>query len=237
MSAGPLVIIQAREASTRLPRKIHADIEGLSMLLRVCQRVALSGLPFVVAMPQPGDNEDDVLSRYVRVCRRSPDYDPLIRVTADCPLWDHTVAGYALNQYRTLAVDYVGTRPDMDGLDVEVFSRAALLTADLGTHGRAREHVTPWLRRNLRAHTFTWAPAPLRWSVDDQSGLDFVREVYRSCVHCANGVSHHTNAPDSIGGPDRILVVDLHQMTHGGLEECAAADILKTRMGGEVYTR
>ena len=230
-----LTVIQARDGGTRLPGKIRADIGGQPMLARVVERVSQIGLPFVVAMPQPGDNENDVLSRYVRVARANPGVDAFVRITADCPLLDVSLAGFVVNTFRSGSHDFVGTHPDMDGLDVECFSRAALLACDLAAHGRAREHVTRWMRKNLSPTIVNWAPAPLRWSVDDQVGLDFVRRVFAACPHCAGAVPHHTNAGQSIGGRDRTLVLDLHHMPAGDLAECAAADILRERVGGPTY--
>lgn len=230
-----LTLIQARDTSTRLPGKIRADIAGQPMLARVVERVSQLGLPFIVAMPQPGDNEDDVLSRFVRVARSNPNVDAFVRITADCPLLDISVCGFVINTFRMGGTDFVGTHPDMDGLDVECFSRTALLACDLAAKGRAREHVTRWMRRNLSPTIINWAPKPLRWSVDDESGLLFVRRVYEACSHCASGVPRHTNAGGSIGGRDRILVLDLHQVPDGGLVECTAADILRERVGGATY--
>ena len=231
-----LAVIQARDGSTRLPGKIRADIGGASMLAQVVHRVSLTGLPFVVAMPQPGDNEDDVLSRFVRIARKNPLADAFVRITADCPLLDSSVVGFVVGIFRREgACDFAGTHPDMDGLDCEVFSRAALLTCDLAAHGRAREHVTSWMRRNLSPVIVNWAPSPLRWSVDDVGGLDFVRRVYGACELCARGVPHHTNSATGIGGVDRTLVIDLHQTEDGGLAECRAADILRERVGGPTY--
>ena len=231
-----LTVIQARRGGTRLPGKINMDLgDGASMLSHVVHRVSLIGLPFVIAYPPPDLKESDVLGRFVRIARRNPEVDAFVRITADCPLLDPSVAGYVVNTYRGGSTELVGTTPEMDGLDVECFSRAALLACDLAAHGRDREHVTRWMRKNLRTQTVNWAPAPLRWSVDDWAGLAFVRTVYAACDLCKRGVPHHTNASGSIGGADRTLVVDVHHVADGGLAECTAADLLKTRMGGAVY--
>lgn len=232
-----LVIVQAREASTRLPLKIYAEIEGQSMLARVTARAALLG-PFTVAMPHPElEDENDVLSRFARVARANPSAEAFVRITADCPLLDVGVAGFVINSYRDRQndLDFVGTAPEMDGTDCEVFSRTALMLADMNARGKAREHVTLWMRKHLGARVINMAPEPLRWSVDTQEDLDFVRAVYRECGHCAAAVPHHTNAGGSIGGTNRTLVVDLHQVEDGSLAECTAADLKKARMGGKPY--
>jgi hypothetical protein len=46
------------------------------------------------------------------------------------------------------------------------------------------------------------------------------------CPHCRAGLPHHTNAVDSIGGPNgRHTIWELHVGTGGGLVECWAAPI------------
>ena len=183
-----LILIQARENSTRLPGKIKADLEtppGISMLAHVCARANVLG-PFIIAMPGPQEQEHDVLSRFARIAREHPDADAFVRITADCPLLDVGVAAHVINLYRGGGHDFVGTTPEMDGLDVEVFSQTALLMADLNARGRyAREHLTRWMRRNLSPLLICLVDEPCRWSVDDSAGLAFVREVYRTCEHCA----------------------------------------------------
>lgn len=233
-----LILIQARENSTRLPNKINADLgtpPGVSMLAHVVARASVLG-PFVIAKPGPQEQEHDVLSRFARIARANPEADAFVRITADCPLLDVGVAAYVINLYRGGGNDFVGTTPEMDGLDCEVFSRTALMMADLNARGRyAREHLTHWMRRNLRPLLVSLVPEPIRWSVDDQDGLDWMRRVYAACPHCATGVPRHTNAHGSIGGADRVLVPELHHMPAGDLAECQAHDILKERIGGSVY--
>lgn len=230
-----LAVIQARDGGTRLPGKIKMDVGGASMLAQVVHRVSLVGLPFVVAYPPPELQENDVLGRFTRIARKNPHVDAFVRITADCPLLDPSVVGFLVNNFRLGYNDFVGTSPDMDGLDCEVFSRAALLACDLAAKGRAREHVTRWMRRNLSPVIVNWAPAPLRWSVDDAAGLDFVRRVYAACNLCARAVPRHTNAAGSIGGADRHLCLDLHQTEDGGLAACTAEEILRERVGGPTY--
>jgi len=232
-----LVVVQAREHSTRFPGKINAPLGDTTMLGQVVKRASLLG-PLTIAYPPADLPEEDVLGRFARIARKNREIDTFVRITADCPLLDAGVGGFIINAYRERNndLDFVGTAPSMDGLDVEVFSRTALRTADLNATSREdREHVTRWMRRNLGALIVNMAPAPLRWSVDTPEDLDFVRMVYDLCDLCRRGVPHHTNAGSSIGGRDRVLVVDLHQVEDGGLAECCAADLKKERMGGEPY--
>ena len=70
-----------------------------------------------------------------------------------------------------------------------------------------------------------------RGNFADRDWRVFSRLVAMQCALCRMGVPHHTNAGSSIGGSDRHFVLDLHESTGGGLEECTAADILQERAG------
>ncbi len=237
--SSPLVIIQARLNSKRLPNKIHADICGLSMLGHVVMRASRIA-PVVVAFPKDTEDENDVLSRYARVARANPEADPIIRITADCPMLDSGLGTGLLDRFSFGQFDVLSTSPEFDGLDVQLFTRVALRNADMFAQSRyEREHVVPWMKRHLLYEEVTLRGPALRWSVDDEEGLAFVRRVLEACDHCRRGVPHHTNAATSIGGPDRSPVWDLHQLdepsNRGGLVECTAHEILMSRTGGEVY--
>lgn len=238
----PLVLIQAREGGTRFPGKINQWIGSRRMWEHVAHRVRLSGLRYLVCRPEdwPEVPEEDVLGRFAAVMRLIDDlgeyYDPLIRITADCPLLDHglltgMLTGYLVNGPE----DLLETGPEWDGLDVQIFSAAMLWRAhEAAIEPSDREHVTPWMKRNGRSREVP-LNTTLRWSVDDSEGLEFVREVFRLCEHCEAGVPRHTNASGSIGGSDRHPIWDLHHLGRGDLAECQAFDLLKTRMGGPIY--
>ena len=241
-----LAIVQARTASTRLPGKVLETIHHLTMVERVLHRAAHVVGYDHVALAVPHSDVDlgsywdntvwgsngDVLSRFVGVANCFPEYNAFVRFTADCPLLDVGVSRSAVDVFERRQAEIVSTSPDMDGLDTEVFTRHALMEAYDHATGTEREHVTLWMKRHLPYHEITMPRlGPIRWSVDDAGGLEFVRRVVGACLDCALGVPHHTNAGASIGGGDRSLVIDLHTGTGGGLVECTAADILRERMG------
>lgn len=238
-----LVIVQAREHSTRLPGKIHKLLSpGESMLYHVCKRAQKLGDVFV-ATPPPDLDENDVLRRFFRVLDR-PEYrdtvTTVVRITGDCPLLDWQFS-LSLLDYKLQHPElfYVGTGPELDGLDTEVFSLGGLVvTAMVDGGGRSREHVTSYMRTHDVPKKIVTFPnqGPFRWSVDDEAGLAFVRQVFAACDLCRRGVPHHSNALGSIGGMDgRAPRWDLHAADDGGLVECTAYEIRLTRMGGEVY--
>lgn len=233
-----LVVVQARENSTRLPRKIHMELSGgESMLYHVCKRAEKLGDVFVATPPKDLD-ENDVLSRFWRVAEMHPTVDTFVRITADCPLLDWQFSLSLLDYFQSHEVDFVGTGPELDGLDTEVFSAHTLLMTHKLAGGADREHVTRYMRRYLQRQKIVTFPGqgPFRWSVDDAEGLEFVREVFAACGLCRAGVPHHSNAVGSIGGMDgRAPRWDLHAGADGGLVECTAYELRLSRMGGPVY--
>lgn len=229
----PLVIVQSRLTSTRCPGKVMMDLSpGRTMLSHVVKRArGIAATTVAHAESFPDLDENDVLSRYVRVVSFTPLADPIIRVTGDCPLLDTGLGLGILARYYLTGAPYVGTSPEYDGLDVEVFSRTLLLEADNVTPKAAREHVTPWMKFHPSAVEVSLMGPSIHWSVNTMDDVAFVREVFKACEHCREGVPRHTNSLTSIGGGDRHPVWELHHLDRGDLAECTAFDILKGRMG------
>ena len=201
-------IIQARMGSTRLPGKSLADLAGKPMALRVVERVRRSRLANLTALATTTDAADDplasaaadwgalcvrghptdVLDRY-RQAAEVLDADVIARVTGDCPMLDPDVLDQVIERFLAGDCDYASnvlryTYPD--GLDVEVFSRAALERAWREAEKPSeREHVTPYLRlhpsfrRASVENAVDLSGRQLRWTVDDPADLTFARAVYR----------------------------------------------------------
>ena len=126
-----------------------------------------------------------MLDRYYQAAREAG-ADIVIRVTGDCPLVDPALVELVLECYRAGGVDYASnTCPPTfpDGLDVEVFSFAALERAwQEATAAHDREHVTPYLRESGKflmanvAHATDLSQA--RWTVDEAEDLKVIRSVF-----------------------------------------------------------
>ena len=111
-----------------------------------------------------------------------------MRLTGDCPLADPGVIDAVIAAGRAPGVDYASNvherRSFPKGLDAEVMTREALLTA--AAEARAadeREHVTLFINR--RPERFALAQVDqaadegdLRWTVDRPDDLEFVSAVY-----------------------------------------------------------
>lgn len=210
--AHAVCLVQARMGSTRLPGKVLAPILDRPMLAWVIDRLRRCELVDEVAVatttldrddaivtlcdeagwPVFRGSEEDVLDRYYRAAGYF-DADTVLRVTSDCPLIDPGVVDLAAASFRAAAppVDYVSNftpRTYPRGLDVEVFSFAALERAWQEDTSAWREHVTPYIRNNpdaFRLHAIA-NPADFsgyRWTVDEPDDLALVRRIYQHFGH------------------------------------------------------
>ncbi|MGV8952323.1 MAG: aminotransferase class III-fold pyridoxal phosphate-dependent enzyme [Cypionkella sp.] len=199
-----IAIVQARMGSTRLPGKVMADVGGRPMIELLLSRLSRAqGVDQVVlaTTDAPSDSPmadhvgklgygvyrgsvDDVLDRFYQAALAA-EADIAIRITGDCPLVDPEIVASVITAFRSSEVDYASnvappTYPD--GLDVEVFSFAALERAWHETvPGYDREHVTPYLRESGKFRTTNVANetdlSGLRWTVDEPADLKVVRAV------------------------------------------------------------
>lgn len=200
-----VAIVQARMGSTRLPGKVLMPIDGVPMIELLLARLARStevGRIVVATSVDPLNDpladhvralgyacergsELDVLDRFVQAIRANP-ADIVVRITGDCPLVDPALVDEAVRAFKASGADYLSnTAPPTwpDGLDVEVFSAAALECAGREAHeSYDREHVTPYLRTVGR---FTQASlrnpedwSSLRWTVDEPADFEVISKVF-----------------------------------------------------------
>jgi len=212
----PIAIIQARLGSTRLPGKVLRDIVGRPMLWHIVQRVrSVKGVEDVVVATSdtPQDepirqfcaehgigvfagSENDVLDRFYRAAKFFAG-DPVIRITADCPLTDPEVIHQLLDLYAAGEFDHVGVATGAgaafldggrfpDGLDAECFSYAALERAwREAAETSDREHVTPYIWRvagrfRLGILKSREDYSALRWTVDNEADFQLISHIYNA---------------------------------------------------------
>ena len=163
-------IIQARAGSERFPNKVLKTVCGKPLLLFSVERLWYSEYltPDSVVVATTEEKEDDeivqlcqergipvhrgstrdLLDRYHTAARRFG-FDPVIRVTSDCPLLDPRVADRVIAQYLQGGYDFVSTNhpPTFpDGLDTEIISFNTLEESwKEATQPHEREHVSPFL--------------------------------------------------------------------------------------------
>jgi glutamate-1-semialdehyde 2,1-aminomutase len=129
-------------------------------------------------------SENDVLERFYFAAQQFSG-DIIIRITGDCPLIDPQLVDEAIRKFKTNNADYLcNTNPPTfpDGLDIEVFTFAALQRAyNESNTSSDREHVTPYIRESGHFSTMNVASdtdfSNLRWTVDEDQDLEVVRFV------------------------------------------------------------
>jgi len=211
-----VAIIQARMGSNRFPGKVLKLILGRPMLWHIVVRVRAvpSIAEVVVAVPDDPANEvlrrfcadnrialfpgseTDVLDRYYRAAQHFK-ADPVIRITADCPLADPQLIDRLIQRYASGSYDHIGIaagagaqlldkRRFPDGLDAECFGFSALDRAwREATDPRDREHVTRYMWTNKGMFhcgelTADLVYPKLRLTVDHPEDFALVTKIYES---------------------------------------------------------
>ena len=201
-----LVIIQARCGSTRLPEKVLKDIEGKTALEQMLSRVSRSksideiivattmnreDIPIVNLVSSLGyrvfaGSSDDVLDRYYQAAKLlCPEY--VIRLTADCPLFDWRLLDEAISELKDDTDDlcsYTETFPDGEDLEIVRFS----VLEEMWKNARLaseREHVTLYVKKHPEIYKLQNYECKLgnlkdeRWTLDESGDLDLIRAVYK----------------------------------------------------------
>jgi glutamate-1-semialdehyde 2,1-aminomutase len=200
-----VAIVQARMGSTRLPSKVMKLIGGIPMIEVLLARLAYAKeiSEIIVATSVDSRNkplidhvrvlgykcyqgsENDVLDRYIQAAK-SAGADVLVRITGDCPLVDPKLVDEVVHQFKLTNVDYFSnTSPPTfpDGLDIEVFTLAALeKAAQESCKTYDHEHVTPYLRESgrYRQAGLKWREdlSRLRWTVDEPADFEVVSSIF-----------------------------------------------------------
>jgi len=200
-----VAIVQARMGSTRLPGKVMKQIGQNTIIGLLLKRLSLSkridkivlatsieenNNPLVEHVSEMGfafeqGSEDDVLERFY-CAAKSHDADVIVRITGDCPFVDAELVDQTIDVFQSSSSDYVSNSnpPSFpDGLDVEIFSIAALKKAHLeATSVYDREHVTPYLRNNdqFKVDSVQGSVnfAKLRWTLDEPEDFHVIKSVF-----------------------------------------------------------
>ena len=151
-----IAIVQARMGSTRLPNKVMREIGGVPMIELLLSRLARARELNQIIVATSTDPRNQVLAEHVRklgyACAQGSESDvmarylqaarahgasAIVRITGDCPLVDPALVDEAVRRFKAAGVDYFSNvKPPSypDGLDIEVFTMAALEKA-------ARENI------------------------------------------------------------------------------------------------
>ena len=204
-----VAIVQSRMGSTRFFGKVLEDIQGRPMLWQVINRLShcrlLHNIVVATSVNHQDDtieefcqkgciccfrgSEDDVLGRYYHAATEF-EAELVVRVTSDCPLIDPNVVDRVVSTFleNREIYDYVSNtikRTYPRGLDTEVFPYKILEKChEEASKGCEREHVTAYIYEhpdmfklfNLENNENL---SHLRWTVDEEPDLRFVREIYK----------------------------------------------------------
>lgn len=205
-----MIGIQARSTSKRFPGKCLAKIDGVPMLGRVYQRcdVVFGQLPCVLIpygdelgrwcnaynIPYYEGNETDLIDRYLSFLKANYNSKGIgnyvVRITGDCPLVPLSEIELVFKNYW---FDFVSNciSPQVDGWEVELLSMKALEWLNKNAKSKHdKEHVTTYLKRNLRkfeedglsykslpSYSLTkWIP---KLSIDTPDDLKRVERIYK----------------------------------------------------------
>ncbi|MDY6793313.1 MAG: spore coat biosynthesis protein F [Thermodesulfobacteriota bacterium] len=200
--------IEARMGSTRLPRKVLADVCGQPSLTRLLRRLrrcqTLDGIILATSsLPQDDPlerwarsenldiyrgSEEDVLQRVVDA-QQSMQSDVVVEITGDCTILDPEIIDMGVTTFLMNDCDVVLSAPEMypGGMDVLVY-RYSILEDNARTQfdPLVREHVAYYIVRHPEIYRTIKLYPPARWQaphfrfmLDYPEDLEFIRQVYR----------------------------------------------------------
>jgi spore coat polysaccharide biosynthesis protein SpsF (cytidylyltransferase family) len=199
-------IVLARMGSSRYPGKSTALVGGKPMVAHIVERMGrMAGIDRVVlatpdtpedeALQQVGREagadvfagaEEDVLDRLYQAAKAN-EADLIVHVGGDCPFVDPDLVARALAIQRETGVDYVSNLTPMTypgGLDIDAITFEALERAWKRAKIRTvRKHPLAYFHQNREEFTIENFEndenlSRLRWTLDYDEDLAFVREVY-----------------------------------------------------------
>lgn len=200
-----LVIIQARCGATRLPNKVLKTIQGKTCIELMLNRVSKSKMIDEIIVATTINKEDtkivnlvtslgyrvfvgssmDVLDRYYQ-CAKLIEPEYVIRLTADCPLFDYRVLDEAISELKS-ETDYLTGFSETfpDGQDIEIMKYSVLeeawKNADMMSE---REHVTLYIRNHkekFKIQDFVCKIGNLnkeRWTLDEPKDFELITNIY-----------------------------------------------------------
>ena len=204
----PLIIIQARTSSRRLPAKVLSSFRGYPLAILATLRAATHGGKVVMATSTDFTDDalaataaeygitcvrgplNDVLSRFCLALGNVPDETPVIRLTADNVVPDGGLIADILTDMQGAEVDYISLGAGSGlpyGVSVEATFAGHLRAANQNAQtAYEREHVTPWLKQNLKSLICTRYKAcgldSYRLTVDTLDDLVSLHQVFpRDC--------------------------------------------------------
>lgn len=244
-------VIQARMASTRLPGKVLMEVNGKPLLEYLIERVShCKNIDIVViatTVNKTDDpiealanshgigcyrgSEDDVLDRFVQTARIF-ELDTIVRITADCPLFDPSICHRLIDIIKERKSDYVITgRTFCEGLDCEVITREALEKAHKeATLMSEREHVTPYIWKNeglftcIRVENDT-DDGRYRFTVDEENDYLVVKAIIEYLYDPDAPIFHADEIKSFLDENQDIFRLNSHILRNEGYQKSLEKDV------------
>lgn len=198
-----LIVVQARETSTRLPKKVLETIGDKPLLLHISRRLQQCQIPFVFAIPENQKqsqmtelfqkekldfitgSEQDVFERYVKAAQSLSHDDYIIRMTGDNPFIDIKALQIMQQLVTMRRPEYAHFSGLPLGMGFEFVQKSALLRqAQMPMQDYHHEHVTLLIRENpqlfdfYKVELFVHVPT-IRMTIDEPIDLEQARLVYQ----------------------------------------------------------
>lgn len=238
------VVLQARTSSSRLPAKVLLPLGGLPLIVLAARRVSSSRHELVVATStEPSDDRlaavladagltvvrgslDDVLGRFVDAVSDLGDEDVVVRLTGDNPVPDREVVETLVDEFVESGLDYLKLSDELPyGLAAAAFTAGALRRADAATDDPAdREHVTSWLRRELRSGASTQ-----RFGIPEGSTARCTVDTLEEYLAMAAAVAR---VDDPVGVPAQELVAALAEPIDAPPRPGRGGPVTRMSLGG-----
>lgn len=202
-----VALIQARMGSSRLPGKVMRSILGKPMLFYMLRRLSYADSLDDVVVITTTNREDNVIVEFcetqnISFFRGHPtnlllrhldaasayNADILLKIPSDCPLIDPAIVDLLVNEFKIRGnLDYLSnlhpfTLPD--GMDVEIFTKTALVKASKLASSKADfEHTTTlfWKNKinfnseNFVFHTKFKLNEKMRLTVDYEEDFNLIK--------------------------------------------------------------
>ncbi len=203
------IVIQARMSSERLPGKVLKAIQGKTVLEHLLDRLEKVVHPSQVILATSKEKSDDPVSVFAKkrgvLCFRGDldhvldrfyqaankwKLDPIIRITADCPLIEPGYITDLINLYRDGDLDYASAKdPEAfpRGTTAEILSFSSLKTAwQKAETDKDKEHVTWYNRRHSERFKLgvlsprrEWQSKDLRLALDEPLDLEVLERLFK----------------------------------------------------------
>ena len=199
-------IVQARNGSSRFPRKVFADLAGRPILGRIIERLRGARLPdkiVIATTREPEDREiidfarsagvfafagstNDVQERFLGAAHENG-LQVIVRICGDSPFVDPEMIDRLVRELIDGGGEYAEPDPATPAAyeGMEAMTLAALeRSRTMGDEGPDREHVTRFMRchpdlfRLVHPKPAEEVQGKFRLSVDNFADLEFARAVY-----------------------------------------------------------